>query len=174
MIAIRLHGLGGQGVVTSAEILAKAAFAQGLQVQAFPFFGVERTGTPVTSYVRLDSQPIKVRQQIYQPDWLIILSDKVLTQAEVKSGLTKTTHIIINSQQAVPALAKQLSVPAKQITAVDLSHSTYANTALLSAWARLSGLIKLSSLQQALTEKLSNKDQKIILANIAELNQKYA
>ncbi|MFH0951371.1 MAG: 2-oxoacid:acceptor oxidoreductase family protein [bacterium] len=171
MIAIRLHGLGGQGVVTSAEILAKAAFAQGLQVQAFPFFGVERTGTPVTSYVRLDQKPIKIRQQIYQPDWLIILSDKVLDQPEVKSGLTTTTRFIINSQKTASILAKQLSVKPNQINTVDLSHLAYTNTALLGAWAQLSGLIKLSALKQALAAKLAGKDQEIIKANLEVLKQ---
>ena len=173
MIEIRLHGLGGQGVVTCAELIAIAAFTQGLQAQAFPFFGVERTGTPVTSYVRLDTQPIKIRQQIYQPHWLIILNDKTLSQAETKAGLTKATQVIINSKQTIKDLAKQLKIKPSQITALDLSAQPYINTAILGVWAKQSGLIKLTALQQAISDKLTGKDPKIIKANLTTLTQTY-
>src|SRR3990167_1796075 len=97
MIEIRIHGRGGQGVVTAAELIAIAAFKNGKQAQAFPSFGVERTGAAVESYARIDDQPIITRQQIYQPDILIIQDSTLLGNTDVAKGVSKKTVIIVNT-----------------------------------------------------------------------------
>ena len=83
MIEIRFHGRGGQGAVTAAEILAKAAFKDGKYSQAFPFFGVERRGAPVMAFTRIDSEPINLRYQVYNPDHVIVLDDGLLASHKV-------------------------------------------------------------------------------------------
>ena len=87
MIEIRFHGRGGQGAVTAAEILAKAAFKDGKYSQAFPFFGVERRGAPVMAFTRIDTEPINLRYQVYNPDHVIVLDDGLLNVVDVYSGL---------------------------------------------------------------------------------------
>lgn len=83
MIEIRFHGRGGQGAVTAAEILAKAAFKDGKYSQAFPFFGVERRGAPVMAFTRIDDKPIDLRYQIYNPDYVLVLDDGLLNVVDV-------------------------------------------------------------------------------------------
>ncbi|HNW55884.1 MAG TPA: 2-oxoacid:acceptor oxidoreductase family protein [bacterium] len=87
-VSIKLVGLGGQGVVTAAAILARAAFQQGLWSQSMPFFGVERTGTPVEAYIKIGRQPIRDRQKIDQPDILLINDVKLFNRKQLGKFLT--------------------------------------------------------------------------------------
>jgi len=84
---IRIHGRGGQGVVTAAELLSVAAFDEGRHAQAFPSFGSERTGAPVVSFCRIDERPIRVREPIAAPDALIVVDPTLLHQVDVFGGL---------------------------------------------------------------------------------------
>src|SRR5680860_176086 len=104
MIQIRIHGRGGQGVVTAAELLALAAFRDGKEAQAFPSFGSERTGAPVTAFCRIDSQPIRSREPVYHPDVLLIQDSTLLHQVDVFAGLSAQAIVIINSTRNVEAL----------------------------------------------------------------------
>lgn len=97
MIEIRLHGRGGQGAVTSAELLAQAAIAQGKYAQAFPSFGPERRGAPVAAFVRISDEPIKTREKIYQPDVVVVLDASVLNFVNVADGLKQDGTLIINA-----------------------------------------------------------------------------
>ena len=90
MFQVRIHGRGGQGVVTAAEMLSIAAFEDGLHAQAFPSFGSERTGAPVVSFCRIDDVPIRVREPIAEPDALIVQDPTLLHQVDVFSGLGTT------------------------------------------------------------------------------------
>ena len=96
MIEIRFHGRGGQGSVTAAEILAKAAFKDGKYVQSFPFFGVERRGAPVMAFTRIDDKPIDIRYQVYNPDYVLVLDDGLMNVVDVFSGIKENTEVIIN------------------------------------------------------------------------------
>ena len=89
MIEIRFHGRGGQGAVTAAEILAKAAFKDGNYSQAFPFFGVERRGAPVMAFTRIDDKPIELRYQVYNPDYVLVLDDGLLNVVDVFAGIKR-------------------------------------------------------------------------------------
>lgn len=89
MIEIRFHGRGGQGAVTAAEILAKAAFEDGKYCQAFPFFGAERKGAPVMAFSRINDKPIRRRYQVYNPDHVLVLDETLLEAVDVLSGLKK-------------------------------------------------------------------------------------
>ncbi len=97
MVQVRIHGRGGQGVVTAAEMLSIAAFEQGRHAQAVPSFGSERTGAPVVSFCRIDDRPIRSREPVLAPDLLIIQDPTLLHQVDVFQGLGSEGHVLINS-----------------------------------------------------------------------------
>src|SRR5580692_5355973 len=93
----RIHGRGGQGVVTAAEMLSVAAFLEGKHAQAFPSFGSERTGAPVVAFCRIDDREIRVREPVMQPDAVIIQDPTLLHQVDVFSGLNPNGYLLVNS-----------------------------------------------------------------------------
>ena len=97
MFQIRIHGRGGQGVVTAAEMLSVAAFREGRFAQAFPSFGSERTGAPVVAFCRVDDKEIRLREPIMQPDALIIQDPTLLHQVDVFAGVVRDGYILINT-----------------------------------------------------------------------------
>ena len=177
MIQIRIHGRGGQGVVTAAELIAIAAFKNGKQAQAFPSFGVERTGAPVESFVRIDDKPIITKEQIYQPDILIIQDASLLDGADITAGAAKKTIAIVNTSKAKPSFKISLSqaniytIDATKI-ALEIIGKNIVNTVILGAFAKITGLIDLLSLKQAIQEKFSGH-QDLIDKNIKAVEQAY-
>jgi len=99
MKEIRIHGRGGQGSVTAAELLAVAAFEDGKYSQAFPAFGVERRGAPVMAFMRLDDKPIRLRSQIYEPDYVIVQDATLVDVVNVAAGAKPDGFIIINTEK---------------------------------------------------------------------------
>jgi 2-oxoacid:acceptor oxidoreductase gamma subunit (pyruvate/2-ketoisovalerate family) len=177
MIQIRIHGRGGQGVVTAAELIAIAAFKDGKEAQAFPFFGVERTGAPVESYTRLDDKPIVVREQVYQPDILIIQDATLLDTIDVTKGSTKKTKVIINTAKSKDEF--KINLPKNNIYTIDATKialniigKNIVNTVILGAFAKATGLITLKSLEEAITEKFSGREE-LIDKNIKAIEQAY-
>ncbi len=136
MKEIRIHGRGGQGAVTAAELLAVAAFNDGWFVQAFPSFGVERRGAPVTAFVRLDDLPIRLRSQIYSPDYVIVLDDTLLEVVDVANGIKKDGFVLINSARS----PKDFNLKTKVITidatniALNMIGKPIVNTVILGAF----------------------------------------
>src|SRR5512144_351188 len=113
MFQVRFHGRGGQGVVTAAELLSIAAFAQGRHAQAFPTFGSERTGAPVTSFCRIDDEPIRIREPIAEPDALVIQDPTLLHQVDVFSGLVGDGYLLLNSSKGLDELGLQSLLPSR-------------------------------------------------------------
>lgn len=100
MYEIRIHGRGGQGAVTAAEVIAIAAFKEGEQwVQAFPSFGVERRGAAIQAFVRIDKKPIRLRSQIYEPDFVIVLDQTLLKEVNVLAGIKEDSVVIVNAKK---------------------------------------------------------------------------
>ena len=97
MIEVRFHGRGGQGAVTSAELMALAAIAEGKYAQAFPSFGPERRGAPVQAFLRISDTPIRLREKIYEPDVVLVLDPSLLATANVKAGLKPGGTLMANS-----------------------------------------------------------------------------
>ena len=97
MKQVRIHGRGGQGVVTAAELIAIAAFNDGKEAQAFPSFGVERTGAPIEAFARISDKPIRTREHVYNPDVLIIQDATLLSTVDVGHGSDEHTFVIINT-----------------------------------------------------------------------------
>ena len=165
MFQVRIHGRGGQGVVTAAEMLSVAAFNEGRHAQAFPSFGSERMGAPVVSFCRIDDREIRVREPVMEPDALIIQAPTLLHQVDVFGGLRPDGFILINTAKSFDELGlgefvadfrheRLLTVPAGEL-AREHTGRPVANAALLGGFAALSGLISLDALAGAIRERFS-------------------
>jgi pyruvate ferredoxin oxidoreductase gamma subunit len=170
MIEIRVHGRGGQGAVTCSELLAVAAFKDGKYSQAFPKFGPERTGAPVEAYCRIDEKFINLRTHIYEPNYLIILDESLLKFIDVTKGLKENGTILINSpEKKTIKNFKVFNTDATKI-ALEILGRPVVNTAMLGAFAKVTNLLTIKSLEEALTERFS-KD--IAEKNIEAIKKAY-
>lgn len=161
MIEIRFHGRGGQGTVVASKILADAFFREGKYVQAFPQFGVERRGAPVTAFLRVgDKNSLFVRSFIYQPDHLVILDPTLLNAVNVLDGLKPNGWVIVNTSDVPDSLniPKEYRVATVDANAIAVKHklgkptAPIVNTAILGAFVRATGLLSLDSLIQAIKD----------------------
>jgi pyruvate ferredoxin oxidoreductase gamma subunit len=178
MFEVRIHGRGGQGVVTAAEMLSIAAFEEGRHAQAFPSFGSERTGAPVVAFCRIADKEIRLREPIMMPDALIIQDPTLLFQVDVFSGLKKDGFILINTKSTFAELGLSDFVrdwPAERLctlaaTDLGLKHvgRPMPNVPLLAGFAALSGLIQLESVFKAINAKFSGKVAKGNIAGATE------
>jgi pyruvate ferredoxin oxidoreductase gamma subunit len=171
---VRIHGRGGQGVVTAAELLSVAAFHEGLYAQSFPSFGSERTGAPVVAFCRISEHPIRSREPITEPDALIIQDSTLLQSVEVFSGAAREAYILINTTKSFVELGldeffanrpreRNLIVPASDI-AVRHVGRPLPNAALLGGFAAATGLVTLKSVLEAIRERFP---ERIAEANVA-------
>ena len=152
MIEIRFHGRGGQGAVTAAEILAKAAFKDGNYSQAFPFFGVERRGAPVMAFTRIDDKPIDLRYQVYNPDYVLVLDDGLLNVVDVFSGIKDNTEVTINTTEFKGSGEHEVySIDATGI-ALDMLGRNIVNTIILGYFAKKTGAVSIESILEVIKE----------------------
>ena len=183
---IRFHGRGGQGVVTGAEIIAIAAFKDGLYAQAFPFFGVERTGAPIQAFARVSQEPIIVREQVYNPDIIVIQDATLLSNPVVTAGAKTDTLFLVNTAkergEVVSTLSanKQFKLNPEQVVTIDATDialkiigRNIVNTVILGALAKKTSLVSLRALTETVTEKFSGKGEKIITSNVAAVTAAY-
>jgi len=161
---VRIHGRGGQGVVTAAEMLSVAAFREGRHAQAFPSFGSERMGAPVVAFCRIDDREIRLREPVLQPDALIIQDPTLLHQVDVFGGLAHKGYVLINTTRTLDDLGlKELvrkfrfyAVPATDLALKHVGRPL-PNAALLGGFAAVSGRISLESVAAAIREKFGGK-----------------
>jgi pyruvate ferredoxin oxidoreductase gamma subunit len=163
LFQIRIHGRGGQGVVSGAEMLSVAAFLEGRHAQAFPSFGSERMGAPVMAFCRIDDKAIRLREPVLEPDALIIQDCTLLHQVDLFAGLAKSGYILLNSSKTVEELGlgafargvRQYRLYTLPATELALKHVGRAvpNAALLGGFAAITGVIKLESVVAAIREK---------------------
>ncbi len=174
MFQVRIHGRGGQGVVTAAELLSVAAYLEGKHAQAFPSFGSERMGAPVVSFCRIDDKEIRLREPILDPDALIVQDSTLFKAIDVFQGLKPNGYLLVNSNRSLSELhldsiAKQLpaghvlTVPASEFALKHVGRPL-PNAALLGAFASLTGVIHLKSVAEAIRDAFP---EKIAAANIA-------
>jgi 2-oxoacid:acceptor oxidoreductase gamma subunit (pyruvate/2-ketoisovalerate family) len=172
MRELRLHGRGGQGTVIASKLLAVALFLEGREVQSFPMFGVERRGSPVTAFLRVDDVPLRLRCEIQAPDELIVLDPSLIDATDITAGLKNGGRILINTDQApeeFPQLLERAHVSTIDASGIAVRHGLggkaqpIVNTAILGAYAADTGLITLDSMINAIREELPVK----IEANIA-------
>lgn len=159
MIAVRFHGRGGQGAVIASKILAHACFHEGWDVQAFPSFGAERTGAPVTAFLRLDHYPITLHCHVTHPDIVVVLDPLLVDAVDVTSGLVAQGLVLVNAATPPPALAsrKDLRLATCDATAIAVAHGLgsrthpIVNTAVAGAFAATTGLVSLDAVLDAIS-----------------------
>ena len=180
MFQVRIHGRGGQGVVTAAELLSVAAFLVGKPALAFPSFGAERMGAPVVSFCRIDDKEIRLREPILEPDALIVQDPTVLKAADVLQGLKSTGYLLVNSHRTLAELhlgelagklppGHALTAPASELAQKHVGRPV-PNAALLGAFARLTGIVQLASVAAAIEQAFPGKTG---AANVAAATEAY-
>jgi pyruvate ferredoxin oxidoreductase gamma subunit len=162
MFQVRIHGRGGQGVVTAAEILSVAAFDEGRHAQAFPSFGSERTGAPVVSFCRFDDREIRSHEPVMEPDAVILQDVTLIHQVDLFSGISTNCYVLVNTSRAFSELGfgeyfddfqpeRLMTCPATDI-ALDKIGRPLPNAALLGGFAALTGEITLEAIDKAVRE----------------------
>lgn len=180
MLQVRIHGRGGQGVVTATEMLSIAAFEEGRHAQAFPSFGSERTGAPVVAFCRIDDKEIRSREPIMEPDALIIQDPTLLHQVDVFAGLKPDGYVLINTNKTFEQLGLREFIRNRRperlctVSATELAMKHVGrpvpNVPLLGGFAAASGLIQLESVIKAIRDKFSGK---VADGNIAAATEAY-
>lgn len=158
MKEVRFHGRGGQGAVTSAELVAQAAISANMFAQAFPSFGPERRGAPVQAFLRVSDKPIRLRSKVYKPDYVVILDSTLIGVVNPAEGLKSDGTIIINSNKSPDELKSMF--PGHVIAAVDASLIAreelgvpITNTTMLGALIKASGIVDIDYLEEPVKER---------------------
>jgi 2-oxoacid:acceptor oxidoreductase gamma subunit (pyruvate/2-ketoisovalerate family) len=169
MIEVRFHGRGGQGAVIASNILAEAAFIEGKEVSAFPFFGVERRGAPVTAYTRIDENKIRNKSGIYAPDFVVVMDPSLLNAVNIVEGLKKGGLVLLNTKLKPEKLRADLGLTPDQrlatIPATDIAikhrlgskAAPIVNSSVLGAFAKVSGIVGLEPLIEAVKNNVPIK-----------------
>jgi pyruvate ferredoxin oxidoreductase gamma subunit len=162
LVEIVIHGRGGQGSVTAANLLAAAALEDGnIGVQAFPFFGAERRGAPVKAFARISESEIHLRSEIYKPDVVIVQDESIMEIVDVLKGLKKDGKILINSENSPDDydFSKKYKVATVDATGVAIKHDIVVggipvvNTPILGAVPKVLDKVTLPSIQKAIRKK---------------------
>ena len=153
MIEMRFHGRGGQGAVTSAELVAQAAIDTGKYATAFPSFGPERRGAPVVAFARVDEEPVRTRYKVYKPDVVVVLDPSLLEIANPAEGLSENGILIINSSEDPDSIRKKISYSGK-LALTDASKIAreviglpITNTTMVGALVKGTGILSVESLK---------------------------
>jgi pyruvate ferredoxin oxidoreductase gamma subunit len=165
MFQVRIHGRGGQGAVTAAEMLSVAAFDEGRHAQAFPSFGSERTGAPVFAFCRIDDQPIRSHDPVTAPDAVIVQDPTLLHLVPVFEGLGQSAFVLVNTSRSFADLGiddlvdgrdprRLVTVPATEISREHLGRPR-PNTALLGGFAALTGVVSLRAVEDAIRQRFT-------------------
>jgi pyruvate ferredoxin oxidoreductase gamma subunit len=174
MKELRIHGRGGQGSVTAAELIATAAFEGGVFAQAFPMFGVERRGAPVQAFVRFADKKIRLRSQIYEPDYIIVQDSTLIRDVNVFAGMKKGGIAIVNTNApggwTAPEGVKVITVDATGI-ALEVIGVPITNTSLMGAFAAASGEITMEAMENAIRQRFK---EEIAVKNIEAARRAYA
>jgi len=176
LVEIRWHGRGGQGAVTSAELVAQAAINEGKFAQAFPSFGPERRGAPVLSFVRINSkEPIRIRAEITEPDVVVVLDPSLLRIANVTSGLKEGGMLVINTRKSFQDIESEFQIK-QNLTTIDATKIAreelgipIVNTTMVGALIRATGVVKLESL----IEPLQHRFGRLAERNINTMKKAY-
>lgn len=176
MIEVRFHGRGGQGAVTSCELMAQAAIAEGRYAQAFPSFGPERRGAPLQAFLRISDEPIRLREKIYQPDVVVVLDPALLAGGAVKDGLKAGGTLVANTSKPVEAVRNECGYSGRtavvdaSLIAEEVLGVPITNTTMLGALLKAASLVELDSLKAPLDARFGRLAEK----NLAALQRAYA
>ncbi len=178
LIEIRWHGRGGQGAVTSAELLAKAAINEGKYAQAFPAFGAERRGAPLLAFDRVSNKvPIRVRAEITAPNVVVVLDSSLLRVVNVTAGLNEKGTLVINSRKMLSEIEAdfgnkwRLAVIDASRIAREVLGVPIVNTTMLGALLKATGIVKPESLFEPLRERFGRLAERNIKAMERAFNE---
>ena len=172
LIEIRWHGRGGQGAKTASLLLADAAFNTGKYIQGFPEYGPERMGAPITAYNRISDEPITIHSNIYEPDYVVVVDDTLLTSVPVTAGLKKEGAIVINTTKSPEHLKELLkgyegavyTIDARKVSEEALG-KYFPNTPMLAAIVKVTGIMTdeelLADMQNSFKHKFAKKPEVI-------------
>lgn len=174
MKEIRIHARAGQGAITTAALLGEAYFKEGMYPYAFPHFGAARMGAPMNAFVRVDSKPVRLRSQIYEPDYVIIVDSTLMRAYNCFSGLKEDGVAIISGKEDLElpnlkARQKAFVIPANDIALKTIGRPL-GNTALIGAFAHATGELNLDTLIEVIKKRFSGKAQE---GNIQAVTQGY-
>jgi pyruvate ferredoxin oxidoreductase gamma subunit len=174
MKEIRIHARAGQGAITTAALLGYAYFLKGRYPYAFPSFGAARMGAPMNAFVRVDTKPVRLRSQIYEPDYIIVVDATLMRGFNCFSGLKENGIAIINAKEGVEisktkAKQKIFAVPATDIALKTIGRPL-GNTALVGAFAAATGELDLDAILEVVKKRFSGKVQE---ANIQAVKEGY-
>jgi len=171
LIEIRWHGRGGQGAVTSAEMLAQAAIAEGKYAQAFPSFGPERRGAPVQAFNRVDSrEPVRIRVDITQPDCVVVLDPSLLAKVKVTSGLKEGGWVVVNTRKTASEIKNEFGInyPVATVNAGKIAREVLGvnivNTTMLGAVLKVTGIVDKKSTYAPLEKRFGRLGERNIKA----------
>lgn len=177
MIAVRFHGRGGQGAVTSSELMALAAISEGRYAQAFPSFGPERRGAPLQAYLRIADEPIYRREEVYSPDIVVVIDPALLTSPVITKGLNPHGTLVVNTTRSFDEIKQDCGfqgriakVDANTIAEQELG-VTITNTTMLGALLKASPLVKLESLSEPINNRFGSIAEKNIKAFTRAFNE---
>ena len=181
MFQVRIHGRGGQGVVSGAEMLSVAAFLEGRYAQAFPSFGSERMGAPVMAFCRIDDKEIRLREPVLEPDALIIQDPTLLHQVDLFNGLARSGSVLLNTTRTLADLGltelardergyRFTMVPATELALKHVGRPV-PNAALLGGFAAATRTLKLDSVVAAIRAKFPSA---IAEKNVAAASEAFA
>ena len=167
MFAVRIHGRGGQGVVTAAEMLSIAAFEGGKHAQAFPTFGSERSGAPVVSFCRIDERPIRLREPIARPDALIVQDPTLLHQVRLFDGFGDDGYLLLNTSRSFDELGlaeqaarlrpgRAVTMPSTELAREHLGRPL-PNAVMIAGFGALTGIVSLDAVETAIRDKFAGK-----------------
>ncbi len=167
MIEVRLHGRGGQGAVTSAELIAISAINEGKYAQAFPSFGPERRGAPVMAFVRVSDHRIRTREKVYHPDIIVVLDPSLPTIVKVTDGLKEDGWAILNTSKDEKTVREMLGGFKGKLALVDATKIALevlglpiTNTTMLGAFLKATGLVEQKHLEEALEHRFGRLAEK--------------
>jgi pyruvate ferredoxin oxidoreductase gamma subunit len=179
---VRIHGRGGQGVVTAAELLSVAAFLHGLHAQALPSFGSERTGAPVVAFCRIATRPIRSHDPVEAPDVVVIQDPTLLRDGHVLDGLADDGVVVVNSSRTPQELSsaglelrsgqRALTVPATELSRGALGRPL-PNTVLLGAVAAATRVVGLEAVRRAIAERFTARGEALVAANVELAERAY-
>ena len=172
MIEIRWHGRGGQGAKTASLLLADAAFNTGKYIQGFPEYGPERMGAPITAYNRISDTPITIHSNIYEPDYVVVVDDTLLSSVPVTDGLKKEGAIVINTTKTPEELRELLkgyegniyTIDARKVS-IEALGKYFPNTPMLAAIVKVTGIMTdeelLADMKNSFKHKFAKKPEVI-------------
>ncbi|MGD9397822.1 MAG: 2-oxoacid:acceptor oxidoreductase family protein [Candidatus Thorarchaeota archaeon] len=160
----RWHGRGGQGVVTSNQMLGKAALAEGNYIQAFPEFGPERTGAPVRAFLRISKEPIQVYAQVYSPDVVVCIDPTLLDVVNPAKGLKEDGILVVNSEKEPQAIRDKLGFKSGKVVTVDASTIAmevmgrpFYNMPTMAAAVKVTGIVAVETVIKEVLERYPGK-----------------